>query len=85
MSDQHNSEFSGSAAQSWVRTPALDALSADGTSYTDCYCPAPLCGPARMSFLTGLMPYQTGIYANGQCLSSDIPTFAHGKKRQMEI
>src|SRR3954447_14451581 len=46
-----------------VRTPNIDALARQGTLFTSAHCQAPLCNPSRVSFLTGLRPSTTGVYA----------------------
>src|SRR6056297_2805298 len=43
-----------------IRTPALDALAADGLRFTRCYNSSRCC-PSRASLLTGLFPHQAGI------------------------
>ncbi len=77
MSDQHNSSYLGCAGHPLVRTPNIDRLAAGGIRFASAYCASPLCGPSRMSFLTGLYPVHSGVYANAQPLPSDLPTFAH--------
>ncbi len=44
--------------------PNLAALAADGVRYDACYATSPLCGPSRVSFLTGKDPDWTGVYRN---------------------
>ncbi len=46
-----------------VRTPNLDRLARRGVLFTNAHCQSPLCNPSRTSFLTGLRPSTTGIYA----------------------
>lgn len=77
LSDQHHRRYLGCAGHPVIETPHLDRLARQGVRFESAYCPSPLCGPSRMSFLTGLYPCHTGIYANGQALPSDLPTFAH--------
>lgn len=77
LSDQHHARFMGNAGHPVVETPHLDRLAREGVRFDAAYCPSPLCGPSRMSFLTGLYPCHSGVYANGQALASDLPTFAH--------
>ncbi|MNB69828.1 Arylsulfatase [compost metagenome] len=39
-----------------VRTPAIDALAAEGVRFGNYFCPAPQCSPSRGSILSGLYP-----------------------------
>ena len=57
MTDQHAARALGAAGDPAAQTPALDALAARGTRFSNAYCPAPLCVPSRMAFLTGLEPH----------------------------
>jgi len=45
-------------------TPRIDALAAQGTLFTNAHAIAPLCGPTRAALLTGLPPYETGLYGH---------------------
>ncbi len=45
-----------------VRTPNIDRLSAEGVSFTNAYCQAPMCAASRNSLMTGLLPSTTGAY-----------------------
>lgn len=56
-----------------AKTPAIDALASRGTRFDRAYCTAPLCGPSRNSFLTGLYPNSTGIFRNGEIFRQTIP------------
>ncbi len=42
-------------------TPNIDRLAADGTTFTRAYCAWPVCGPARVSLMTSLMPEETSV------------------------
>jgi arylsulfatase A-like enzyme len=46
-------------------TPHMDGLVARGMAFTNAHAQSPLCNPSRTSFLTGLRPTTTGIYALG--------------------
>ncbi|QXD22753.1 sulfatase [Opitutia bacterium ISCC 51] len=45
-----------------AKTPHMDSLASRGTLFTNAHCQAPICGPSRGSFLSGLYPHQTGLY-----------------------
>ncbi len=45
-------------------TPNMDRLAQRGVLFTNAHCQAPICRPSRTSFLSGLRPSTTGIYAN---------------------
>ncbi len=45
--------------RSAMRLPALDRLQDEGTTFTNAFCTAPLCGPSRAALLTGRYSYVT--------------------------
>jgi arylsulfatase A-like enzyme len=47
-----------------IETPHLEALARRGTRFDRAYCPAPICGPSRMGFYTGLYPSTHGATVN---------------------
>lgn len=77
MSDQHSKHVLGCYGNDIVRTPNLDRLAAEGMKFTNAYCPAPLCVPSRMSFMTSRMPTDNRVWNNQHILPSGIPTWAH--------
>lgn len=76
MSDQHGYLDTG-FADGRVDTPQLQRIAGEGMLFERCYCNAPLCVPSRMSFLTGQLPSDLGIFNNDSCLPGDMPTIAH--------
>ncbi len=46
-----------------VKSPNIDALAADGVMFNKAYCQQAICGPSRMSIMTGLRPESIGIYS----------------------
>ncbi len=49
----------GCYGSSWVRTPNLDRLAADGMRFTRGFVTSPQCSPNRSSILTGATPHTT--------------------------
>ncbi len=47
-----------------AKTPNIDKLAKRGILFEQAYCAAPLCSPSRTAIMTGLAPYNTGIYGN---------------------
>ena len=58
-----------------AHTPAIDALAARGTLFTNAHCQSPLCNPSRTSLMTGLRPGSTGIYGLAPWFRT-LPEFA---------
>ncbi len=81
MVDQLNGTLWPDGPALFLETPALSALAARSFRFTTTYTASPLCAPARASFMTGLLPRQTGVYDNAAEFASDIPTFAHLLRR----
>jgi len=77
LSDQHRGDWMGCAGSRLVETPNLDRLAAGGARFSRAYCNYPLCGPSRMSMLTGRHPFRNGVFINEDFLSSETPTIAH--------
>lgn len=63
-SDQHRGDCYGFEGRG-VRTPHLDRLAAQGTRFSACVTPSPVCQPARASILTGQLPRTHGVHDNG--------------------
>lgn len=55
-----------------LATPAMDSLAAAGVRFDRAYCTHPLCAPVRSSFVTGLMPHQTGVTTNGSPIAPEL-------------
>ena len=64
MSDQHNAGILGSYGNRVIRTPNLDRLARRAVSFDNAYCPAPLCVPSRMGFMTGRYPSDVEVWHN---------------------
>ena len=68
-----------------IRTPNLDRLTREGTTYTRAYCVNPTCTPTRASLITGQYPSQHGAYSLGTKLPESVHTvgedFMHNRYR----
>jgi len=53
-----------------VKTPNLDRFSKTAMTFTRAYCAGPICNPSRTAFISGIAPYHSGIYDNGDRLMS---------------
>ena len=71
MPDQLRHDFLSCYDASFVDTPNIDALCAQGVRYRNAYSEHPVCVPARVSLLTGMNAVRTGVLDNGQYLRED--------------
>lgn len=76
MSDQHGADYLG-CRDPIAETPVLDSMCREGVTFANAYTPCPLCVPARMSFMSSLLPDRTGVYDNNFTLADTIPCFTH--------
>jgi len=72
FTDQQHADMLSAAGNPYLKTPAMDELAANGVIFTESYCTSPVCGPARSSIISGLMPHQTGVEWNGQSMKEDV-------------
>ncbi|WP_457650764.1 sulfatase-like hydrolase/transferase [Profundibacter sp.] len=47
-----------------LKTPNLDRICSVSTVFKSAYCQVPVCGPSRASAMSGLSPYETGVFDN---------------------
>ena len=64
--DQVRKDMLGTYGHKIVKTPNIDRLSQEGVTFNNAFTPASVCGPARTSLFTGLMPTSHGIVKNGE-------------------
>lgn len=58
-----------------IKTPNLDRLVAEGTSFTNTFSPSPVCGPARCCLHYGLYPQKTGLFDNGPMMAHNNASY----------
>lgn len=63
--------FLGRNAQ--TKTPNLDRLAARGVAFTQAHCAVPACNPSRAALMSGLRPWNTACYTNGDSWKRHIP------------
>lgn len=56
-----------------ARTPNIDRLASSGVLFTNAHCVAPSCNPSRTAIFTGVPPWRSGLYHNGQKLRDVLP------------
>ncbi|MBV6640020.1 MAG: sulfatase-like hydrolase/transferase, partial [Cyclobacteriaceae bacterium] len=72
LTDQHNPKAISAHGNPYLKTPNIDFLVNGGISFMNSYCTSPVCGPARSSLITGMMPHNTGVNYNGESMRSGI-------------
>lgn len=73
--DQHRFDCLGATGNPDIRTPAFDAIAADGVVYDNSFCPYPVCTPSRYSLLCGQYVHQHLGWNNRVTLPGGIATF----------
>jgi arylsulfatase len=61
MDDQHRGDCLGADGATWLKTPNLDRLAAEGARFPKAYTSLPSCLPARATLLTGKSPWAHGM------------------------
>ena len=75
MLDQLRADSLGCAGHPVIRTPAIDAMAAQGLRFTGVHTVSPVCQPSRVSFVTGRYPHNHGIWHNRGELPVNYPSF----------
>lgn len=64
MSDNQSWNHLGCYGDPVLKTPVIDQVASEGVRFTQAYCSAPSCAPARASMLTGMDIWKLGEAAN---------------------
>lgn len=76
MADQLRADTFGFLGHPLIKTPNIDRLASEGTSFTNSFCTSPVCMPSRASFMTGHYPFQTGVIQNGYSMRESEKLFS---------
>src|SRR5215469_9180398 len=75
FTDQHRWDALGCTG-GWVATPNIDKIAAEGSVFSNCVTPAPVCVPARLSLAVGCYPHNIGVWSNRRVtLATTAPTW----------
>lgn len=77
MADQMSAKAMPIYGHPVVKTPALSRMAAEGVVFENAYCNSPLCGPSRLSMMSGQLPHKVGGYDNAPEFAASTPTLAH--------
>jgi len=77
MADQMSAKALSTYGHKVTKTPAIDRLAEEGIVFENAYCNSPLCGPSRLSMMSGLLPHKVGAYDNAPEFRASQPTLAH--------
>lgn len=79
-SDQHNAKYAGYMGHTYVKTPNLDKIAANGVVFKSNYCGNPVCVPARSSMMTGMYASDVNSFCNSTVYDGSYPTWAKRMK-----
>jgi arylsulfatase len=74
FTDQQRYDTIAALGNPWIKTPALDRMAREGTSFARCYTSSPVCVAARTALATGLPPHTTGVTDN-MAMPQEPPSF----------
>lgn len=77
MSDEHGGMFSSVDGHPFIETPSMERLAAQGVTFDNAYCNAPLCVPSRISFMTGKFVSKARGWDNATPLGCDAMTWPY--------
>ncbi|MBF0198698.1 MAG: sulfatase-like hydrolase/transferase, partial [Planctomycetes bacterium] len=64
LSDDHRWDAMSCMNHSFVKTPHMDRLVAEGAHFENAFCTTSLCSPSRGTFYTGTYPHKHGVMGN---------------------
>lgn len=73
FTDQQHAGMLSCVGNSWLQTPAMDSIAANGVRFERAYSVNPVCVPSRTGMLTGYTPSRFGMQSNGEIGTALIP------------
>jgi len=64
FTDQQRADTIAALGNPLIKTPVLDGLVREGTSFVRAYTPSPVCVAARHALITGMPPHRSGVVDN---------------------
>ena len=77
FSDQHSREKTGCYGNSFVKTPNMDRLAANGTQFNNAYCNFPICLPSRASMTVGEYAHKHDYWDNAHPYAGEAEGWGH--------
>ncbi|MAX24635.1 MAG: hypothetical protein CMJ19_09040 [Phycisphaeraceae bacterium] len=74
FTDQQRYDTIAALGNDIIKTPTMDRLVREGTTFTRAYTPSPVCVSARCALVTGMPPHRNGCHDN-MPMRQDIPSF----------
>jgi arylsulfatase A-like enzyme len=71
--DQQQVGATSAAGNSWLKTPHMDSIAAQGVYFTKSYCAFPLCSPSRAALHTGRTPHEIKVDRNSVRIDPAMP------------
>jgi arylsulfatase A-like enzyme len=75
ITDQQRADYLGCSGHPVLKTPNIDRISRQGTTFSRCYVSNPVCMPNRAALMTGRMSSVNGVHQNGNDLPLHMTTF----------
>ena len=82
IGDDHATSVLGAYGNELIRTPNLDQLASEGTTFLRAYANSPVCTPSRQSLITGRYPHAAGVTLLHTALSDEQVTIAEHLQQQ---
>ncbi|MCY7410015.1 MAG: sulfatase-like hydrolase/transferase [Chitinophagales bacterium] len=76
VDDGRYADYTPTGGPSWFQSPSINRIADEGVNFKNTFVALSLCGPSRVSILTGLYPHHSGYVYNTQVYDTSILTIA---------